>query len=224
MGLVDGLPELEGPFEPPPWSPDPTALGEMALTRRADLQARKLAVNEAAAAARLATANRYGNPVVGAVYTYDPTKISMIGPQVNVPIPVANTNRGQIFQAEMEHGLALDNLRQTEVTVRQDVASALARLTAADRRVEQYRTRILPELRRAVTDIDRLFQAGEPGLDLTAVFDVRRKLLSARDGYLDAVWSARQARADLAAAVGEPALGLAEKSPEPPAKMGAPKK
>jgi cobalt-zinc-cadmium efflux system outer membrane protein len=226
LGLVDGAIDLGDPFEPAAWSPDPNVLAELATTRRADLQARKLAVTEAAANSRLATANRYGNPIVGAVYTYDPTKITMIGPQVNIPLPIANTQRGQIFQSEMEHALALDTLRQTEITVRQDVASALARLAVAERRVEQYKSRIFPDLRQAVAEIDKLFLGGDPSVDLTAVFDVRRKLLSARDGYLDALWSVRQARADLAAAVGEPALGLGLPEPPapPPAKMGVPKK
>jgi outer membrane protein TolC len=224
LGMVEGAVEPEGPFEPPAWSPDPAALAELAAARRAELQARKLAVTEAAAAARLAAANRYGNPVVGAAYTYDPTRITMLGPQVNVPLPVANTNRGQIFQAEMEHALAADTLRQTEVTVRQDVAAGLARLAAVEHRAEQYRARILPDLRRAVEDMEKLFQAGD--VDLLRVIDVRRKLLRARDGYLDAVWAVRQARADLAAAVGEPALGLGPPEPpvEPPARIGVPKK
>jgi cobalt-zinc-cadmium efflux system outer membrane protein len=149
----------------------------------------------------------------------------MIGPQVNVPLPVANTSRGQVFQSEVEHALAADTVRQTEVNVRQDVAAALARLAATERQTDQFRTKILPELRQAVSDMEKLFQAGEPGVDVLKVIDVRRKLLQARDGYLDALSAVRQSRADLAAAVGEPALGLDLPEPaEPPAKMGPPKK
>jgi cobalt-zinc-cadmium efflux system outer membrane protein len=225
LGAVGGTVEPEGPFEAAAWTPDPAALDELAVTRRADLQARRLAVAEAAANVRLAVANRYGNPVVGAVYTYDPTRINMVGPQVNVPLPVANTNRGQIFQSEVEHALAADTLRQTEVNVRQDVAAALARLTATERQAEQFRTKVLPELRQAVADMERLFQAGEPGVDALRLIDVRRKLLQARDGYIDALWAVRQARADLAAAVGEPALGLEQsEQADPPARMGPPTK
>lgn len=225
LGAVGGAVDPEGPFEPPAWTPDEAALDELATTRRADLQARRLAVTEAAANVRLAVANRYGNPTVGAVYTYDPTKISMIGPQVNLPLPVANTNRGQVFQSEVEHALAADALRQTEINVRQDVAAALARLFATERQADQFRTKILPELRQSVADMEKLFQAGEPGVDVLKVIDVRRKLLQARDGYLDALWAARQARADVAAAVGEPALGLdLPEEAQPPAKMGPPKK
>lgn len=225
LGVVGGSVEPEGPFEPAAWAPDPAALDQLAVTRRADLQARRLAVAEAAANVRLAVANRYGNPVVGAVYTYDPTRINMVGPQVNLPLPVANSNRGQIFQSEAEHALAADALRQTEINVRQDVAAALARFAATEKQAEQFRTKVLPELRQAVADMEKLFQAGEPGVDVLRVIDVRRKLLQARDGYLDALWAVYQARADLAAAVGEPALGI-ELSEDvlPAARMGPPKK
>jgi outer membrane protein TolC len=225
LGQVGGEVETDGPLEPPAWDLDPAALGEMALTRRADLHARQMAVAEAAANLRLTIANRYGNPIIGPVVGYDPSKISTAGIQVNVPIPIANTNRGQIFQSESEHALAADTLRQAEVNVRQDVIAGLARLAAAEQRTEQFRTKLLPDLRAAVADMEKLFQAGEPGVDLLRVIDVRRKVLRARDGYLDALWSVRQARADLAAAVGEPALGLdSTKAPaEPPARMGMPK-
>jgi cobalt-zinc-cadmium efflux system outer membrane protein len=224
LGAAGGGVETEGPFEPPAWTADPAALGEMALVRRADLRARQLAVTEAAANLRLAEANRYGNPTVGPAVAYDPSKISMVGAQVSVPVPVANTGRGQVFQGAAEHALAAAQLRQAEVDVRQDVAAGLARLAAAEQRAAQFRTRMLPDLQRAVDDIEKLFQAGEPGLDLLRVIDVRRKLLRARDGYLDAVWSVRQARADVAAAVGEPGLGLiAPEEGEPPARIGVPK-
>jgi len=225
LGLVGGLIETDGPFEPPVWEPDAAAFGELALSRRADLRARQMAVAEAEANLRLTLANRYGNPIVGPAVGYDPSKISTAGVQVNVPLPIANTNRGQVFQSEAEHALAVDGLRQAEINVRQDVAAGLARLAAAEQRAEQFRSKLLPDLRTAVADMEKLFQAGEPGLDLLRVIDVRRKLLRARDGYLDALWSVRQARADLAAAVGEPALGFVSPavSPEPPAQMGTPK-
>jgi cobalt-zinc-cadmium efflux system outer membrane protein len=225
LGLVVGTFKTDGPFEPSAWDVDVKALDDIALNRRADLKARQFAVNEAAANVRLATANRYGNPIVGPVVGYDPSKIQTVGVQVNIPIPIANTGRGQMFQSEAEHAQAVALLKQAELNVRQDVTSALARLTAAEMRANQLRTKLLPDLQRAVDDMEKLFQAGEPGVDLLRIIDIRRKVLQARDNYIDALWSVWQARADVAAAVGEPALGLmpAEVKSEPPAKMGMPK-
>jgi len=197
LGIVEGNFDIEGTFEPPAWDIDPAALAEMTLARRADLKASQLAVAEAAANVRLASANRYGNPIVGPAVGYDPSKIATVGAQINIPLPVANTHRGELFQAEAEHARAAAVLRQTEINVRQDVASALARLSAAERRAELIRKEILPKQRQVVEDMEKLFKAGE-GVDLLKLIEVRRNLLKAKDSYLDALWSVRQARADVA--------------------------
>ncbi len=210
LGTVDGRFALDPVVDLPLLTTDSAALTELALTRRADLQARRMAVNEAAANLRLTAANRWGNPTVGPAYSYDPSGVNMFGAQVNIPIPVVNTRRGEIRQAEAEQGLANLELRETEVTVRQDVRASLARLEVAEQRAALFRTRVLPELQRTVADMERLFQAGDTSVDLLRVIDVRRKLLRARDSFLDAQAAVRQARADVLAAIGDPAVSLCD--------------
>jgi cobalt-zinc-cadmium efflux system outer membrane protein len=217
IGAVATAFTAEGTLDSPGWSLDESTLTELALSRRADLKARQMAAAEACAATRLVVANRYGNPTVGTAYTYDPSRVSQLGVQVNIPIPVFNNKRGDVAQAEAEQAIAIAQMQQAEVTVKQDVAVALAKLSAANQRAELTRTKTLPELRQSVDDMLKLFQAGEPGVDVRQLIDVRRKLIKARDGYLDALWSVRQARIDIAAATGEPALELAG-SARPPAK------
>lgn len=217
LGVAEGAFAVEGELEPTPWKWGAGTLGELAATRRADLRARRLAVAEADANVRLAVANRYGNPIVGPAFTYDPTRISMIGVQVNVPLPVANTHRGEIAQSEAERAQAVVQLRRTEVAVKQELAAALARLAAAERRAGLLRTNGLPQMQRALEDMEKLFQAGEPGVDVLRVIDVRRKLLRAWDSYLDALWSVRQARIDVSAATGEPLLDVPCPAPPPAA-------
>jgi outer membrane protein TolC len=214
LGVVSAGFEVDGPLDLPPVPVDPAALTDLAVVRRADLQARRRAVAEAEANLRLVTANRFGNPSLGTAYAYDPSGINMFGAQVNVPLPVANIHRGEILEARAQQAQAALLLRQTEVTVRQDVATALARLEVAERRAKLFRETILPDLRKALDDLRKQFDAKVPGADLTRLIDVRRKLLRARDGYLDAVWSVRMARADLLAAVGEPVLGLCSPPPK----------
>jgi outer membrane protein TolC len=216
LGLVGGDFEIDGLLESPAQNWDPAALGELATSRRADLQAKRLAVSEAAANLNLAVANRRGNPTIGPAFGYDPSKIMTIGIQVNVPIPFPNRHRGEIMQSEAEQAQAVLSLRQAEVNVRQDVASALARLEVAQRRADLFRTKTLPNLQRAADDMAKLFQAGEPGVDSLRVIDIRRKLLLARDGYLDALNSVRQAQADLLAATGEPVLALCPAAAQKP--------
>jgi cobalt-zinc-cadmium efflux system outer membrane protein len=206
LGTCGGEFDVEGTLETPAEVWDAEALTQLACSRRADLQARRAATQEAAANRRLAIANRKGNPSVGPAFTYDPTKIHMIGAQINLPLPFPNRHRGEIMQSEAEEVRAALELRQAEVEVCQDVAAALAKLDATEKRAETYRSQALPDLRRAVEDMEKLFQAGD--VNLLKVIDVRRKLLKARDSYLDALWSVRQARADLLAATGEPVLAF----------------
>jgi outer membrane protein TolC len=212
LGIVDAAIDIEGALESSPLKWDAAMLSDLAVSRRADLQARQAALNEAYAAYRLAKANRFGNPSIGTAYLYDPTRITAIGAQINLPLAVFNTRRGEVYQSEEEYTQASLLARQTEINVRQDVALALARLEAAERQVAQFKTKVLPDLQRAVEDMDKLFQNGE--IDAIKIIEVRRNLLKARDGYIDALWGVRQARADLLAATGEPILGLVVPSPK----------
>jgi hypothetical protein len=81
--------------------------------------------------------------------------------------------------------------------------------------VHTYQQVIVPGLEKLLNDIRQLFER-DPSVDLLKIIDVQRKLLRARDAELDALWEARQAVADLAAAVGDPLLVLP--SPAGPAK------
>jgi outer membrane protein TolC len=209
IGCVDVTGGLETP--PPAWCA--MELVDVAMTRRADVQARRLAVSEAEANVRLTTANRFGNPVIGPAFTYDPTGIALIGVQINVPIPVANLHRGEINEAKAQQVQAALQLRQAEVNALQDVAAALSHLEKATQRADLLRTKTLPDMKQAADDMDRLFQSTEPGLTLLQVIDVRRKLLKQLDSYLDALLSVRLARAEILAATGEPALDLCQPAP-----------
>jgi hypothetical protein len=53
-------------------------------------------------------------------------------------------------------------------------------------------------------------------MDLARVIDIRRRLLRARDMYLDALFEQSQAQVDLAAAVGDLSLIGCHPSPDQP--------
>ncbi|HLJ96614.1 MAG TPA: TolC family protein [Gemmataceae bacterium] len=212
LGVADGNFTVQGTLEVSHAPDDTAALLATALEQRPDLHARQAAGAEAEARVRLALADRYGNPNVGPAYEYDPTRINLIGAQFTVPLPVLNTHRGEICQRVAERTRAALELRQAEVTIQQDLAAAQARLSAARHWVETYRTELLPELQKSLESTQKLFAAGEPSVDVLRILDVRRKLLKARDGYLDALYELRQARDDLSAAVGDLALAM---DPEP---------
>lgn len=213
LGILTESGTLQGSLELPLQEAEPESLTRSALERRADLHARQAAVTEAEARWRLAVADRFGNPNFGPDYEYDPSQINLIGVQVAVPLPVLNTHRGEIQQRLAERTRAALELRQTEVLVRQDVAAALARLENARQWAETYRTQVLPSLQAGLKDVMALF--AQANVDLLKVIDVRRKVLKARDGYLDALFEVSQAQVDLAAAVGDLSLAL-EPQPKAP--------
>lgn len=189
-------------------SSDGEELLAAALEHRPDLFARRAAIAEADGRLRLQRADRFGNPTVGPVYDYNETRVNFIGVQVGGPIPVFNRRQGEIKQREAERVQALLNLKQTETEIRQDVLAAVERIAEARAWVAKYQKDILPDLRKSLDEMDKLFQQGQAGVDVLRVLDVRRKLLRAQDGYLDALLDYVQALADLAQAVGDPAMAM----------------
>jgi cobalt-zinc-cadmium efflux system outer membrane protein len=224
LGVVEGNFAAQGTLDAPLAHDDAETLLAAALEQRPDLHARQAALAEADARVRLALADRYGNPNIGPAYEYDPTRINLIGVQFSVPLPLLNTRRGEICQRVAERSRAALELRQTEVVIHQDVAAALARLNVARRWAETYRKELLPNLQQSLDDAQRLFAAGDPSVDLLRMLDVRRKLIRARDGYLDALWEVSQARADVAAAVGDPSIVFIDPDtlPVPPLRASPP--
>jgi cobalt-zinc-cadmium efflux system outer membrane protein len=209
LGLTEGEFTLQGGLDiPPPLEGDAEGLLRTALQRRPDLRSSQFALDEADSRLRLEIANRLGNPNIGPAYEYNETRVSFIGVQFSLPLPVFNTHRGDIQQKQAERAQAALLLRQNEVFVRQDVRAALARLEQARRWLATYRNDLVPSLEKSLKDIITLFEARAPGVDLLRVIDVQRKLLHARDLELDAAFELRMALADLAAAVGDPSVAL----------------
>jgi cobalt-zinc-cadmium efflux system outer membrane protein len=205
LGVVEAF-DVSDRLDAPVDGADPRALLAAALDRRPDRLAREAAVQEVEAKLKLEVANRFGNPLFGPAHEYNEANANFIGAQLTLPIPIFNRHTGDIRQREAERDRAVLELRQTEVQIAQDVAAAAARLEAARSWIETYRKTILPELKKTVDAIEKLFESGDTSVDILRVLDVRRKLLRARDGYLDALWELRQAEADLAAALGDPSL------------------
>lgn len=183
-----------------------------AMEMRPDRFARWAAISEAQSNVSLQRADRFGNPRIGPVYEFDEARTNFLGVQVQVPLPLFNRRRGEIQTAEAEQTQAYLRLQQTEVQIQQDVNLATRRLTEAQDWAENYRGVVLPALRQSLKDMEALFEQGQPGVDVLRILDVRRKLLQAEDGYLDALLAYTSALADLAEAVGNPGLAL-----QPPA-------
>ncbi|HMF14063.1 MAG TPA: TolC family protein, partial [Gemmataceae bacterium] len=146
LGIADDKISLRDTLDISAPHQDVDALTNSALEKRPDLRARQSALVEAEARLRLEIANRYGNPNVGPAFEYDPTRVSLVGVQFSLPLPVFNTHRGEILQREAERDRAAFEMRQVEVQIRQDVRAAVERIERAGETVAAYRTEIIPEL------------------------------------------------------------------------------
>jgi cobalt-zinc-cadmium efflux system outer membrane protein len=207
LGFTQESYAIEGRLDPP-WLPagETQTLIAEALDRRPDLHARQAGVTEADARVRLAVADRFGNPTLGPDYEYNETRDNFIGAQWVLPLPVLNTRRGEILQREAELTRAAFDLRNNEVVIQQEVLAALERLSNARLWVDTYRKEVIPNLDTRLREMENLLGKGEA--PILSVIDIQRRLLKARDGYLDWLYELSQAQADLAAAVGDPGKAI----------------
>jgi cobalt-zinc-cadmium efflux system outer membrane protein len=207
MGVQKEIVEVSGrlPSTTPAGSADQWT--QFAYQVRPDLQAVQMAYLEAEQRERLEIANRFGNPQIGVKSEFNETNVVFVGPTVQFALPVFNRKRGEILLRQAEKmGVLLDKQR-VETQINQDVLAALDRLAEAKKWVSTLEE-ILPALQKTTQTFDNLFKEGE--IDVMRLIEVRRRHLRSRDSYLDALWELNQARADLAAAVGDFTLATEE--------------
>jgi outer membrane protein TolC len=203
LGMIDESFQPEGTLEKGYVAPPMEILIQAGLERRPDLHALQFAVNEAEQRMNLEVANRWGNPSLGPAMEESETSVTFVGLWMIWQLPVLNTRKGEIRQRRSEVARATLALSQGEIQMHQDVFAALARLNRAEQTVKNFSNEILPNLRQTREEIDKLYAAGQPGVDMARTIDVRRRLLRARDAYLDALFELSQAQTDLAAAVAD---------------------
>lgn len=208
FGTFDDSFEVKGELDLPVQTTEFDMYARAALERRPDLQSRRLMVAEAQARLRLQIADRYGNPSIGPAFEYDDSSSSFLGMWLFTPIPVLNTRKGEIMQAKATVARTIAEVHQFEVQSAQDVQAALMRLAEARKWADSYKADVLPSLRKADENMRKLLDQNEPGVDVLKVIGVQRNYLRAFDAYLDAQFEVSQARADLAAAVGDPAIAV----------------
>jgi outer membrane protein TolC len=215
MGIDKSASTYDGRLDAGGPKDDADELTRVALQTRPDLLALQQAVVEADERVRLEVANRFGNPAIGPMMEYNETRVHFIGATLAYALPVLNVKRGEILLRQAERERVVEDRRRVEIQTALDVRAALDRIREARKWVGYFGSESLPALQKTMESFEKLFAAGEPGVDVGRLLDARRRLLRSRDSYLDALWELSQARVDLAAAVGD--LNLALTAPAPPA-------
>ena len=226
LGTDREISSFKGRLEADTSIEDAEELTRQALANRPEIHAFEHAVVEADQRARLEVANRFGNPAIGPAMEDNETRTWFVGVSLQYPLPLVNRKKGEIMLRVAERDKLFADKRRVEIQATLDVKAALARLGEAHKWAKYFGSESLPVLQKTMEDFGKLFDAAEPSVDMLRLIDARRRLLRARDGYLDALWELSQARADLAAAVGDIEIALPAREalpqPQPAANNGRP--
>lgn len=121
---------------------------------------------------------------------------------VSVPLPIFDTNRGNVLEALRRTDKARDELAGTETRLGTELAQAIEKLSTSRQEVEALQQDILPGAQSAYQATTTGFEFGKFGfLD---VLDAQRTLLQAKSQYLRALSEAHRAGAEIDRILGEP--------------------
>jgi cobalt-zinc-cadmium efflux system outer membrane protein len=127
---------------------------------------------------------------------------------VSVPLPIFDTNRGNILEAQRRTDKARDELLATETRLGGELAQAFERLSTSRQEVDALQNEVLPGAQSAYAAATTGFEYGKFGfLD---VLDAQRTLLQAKSQYLRSLSEAHRAAAEIDRILGEPSAATSQ--------------
>lgn len=127
-----------------------------------------------------------------------PGNLALIG--VQVPLPVANRNQGNILEALRREDKARDELRAVQLSLSSDALQALERVNARRDEAELLRAEVLPGAQSAYEAATIGFQNGK--FSFLEVLDAQRTLFAAKSQYLNALGNFHRALSELEGLLG----------------------
>lgn len=199
----------EAPYVPSPREPLPplAQANERAEAQRTELRGMKAMESEALAMADLARRERYPD-LMGSLWMNQnigipPSAGAMVGARIPVFGISRQNHRAAAFDARAQ-GVAQD-AGAMRAMIRFEVASALARVNTATRRLELVETVVLPKARESFETSLAAYGAGT--VDLVGLLDARRSLQAASLALVEAQIDREIALAELERALGTPIAG-----------------
>ena len=173
------------------------------VVNRPDLRQTELGIDRAAAEARLARAAAWADWTLGTHYENERTIDEPVGPKtdqflglkISIPIALWNRNQGRVY----EHNAASEQARQQfeaqRLSIRSEIATALARAMKLRDAVGNYRRDLLP----ALSETNALVRKGynEGLIPATQVIQVQQQQTTLRSSFLTATGNYLRALVDL---------------------------
>ncbi len=180
LGLAPGeLPALKGPLpkaeRPLPAAPKAVAL---ALARRLDLKVARLRIREARRGLALQRGSLVRRIHLGASYEREVEGTAVLGPEVEIELPVFDQNRAQLAKAQFMIRQAQKKVAALEGRIRESVGNHLAQVAFLRQKAEALRARIVPLRRRSVAFARKY--AGRMQLSRLVIHQSQQELHKAR--------------------------------------------
>jgi cobalt-zinc-cadmium efflux system outer membrane protein len=170
-----------------------------ALLARPDLRAAEINVEAAGERIGLARAEVFNfTASLNAKHINGPL---LVGPGLDVTLPIVNQNQGGIAQAQARFDKAARQYVATRQRIALDVREAHARLQQAGVSLKQWQQTILPPLQSAIQDAENAYAAGN--VTYLFVLETQRRWLDAQLKTAQAAADVRRARAELERSVGQ---------------------
>ncbi len=198
------------------WTGTPTSLEEAvaaALRTRPDLRLARLEERVAEAGLRLARAEAAPGVTVFGRFTvetsvFDYTPIGVLRDRdrtlafgVSIGIPVFDRNQGARAEAETSIGQARKRREYAEQRIRAEVASAFARVRAADAAVATFERGVITRSNENLRSIRGAYQVG--AYRITELLSEQRRYVDSEREYIETLTERYRALADLQTAIGQ---------------------
>ncbi|MEO8351972.1 MAG: TolC family protein [Chthoniobacteraceae bacterium] len=219
LNLDGDVEALAAKFRPERYSPT-------MVVNRPDLRLLELSVDRAQAEIRIAKAEAWQDWSVGLDYESERTLDEPVGLRVDrftglkisIPLPLWNRNQGRVHEQQATANQARQQIEALRLSIRSEIATAIAQATRLREVVDRYQTVLFPTLT-GTTDL--LKKGIKEGLsDATRLVQAQQQRATLRASYLVSYTSYVQALVDLeTASGGSPFLSidfLIDRSSPPP--------
>jgi outer membrane protein, heavy metal efflux system len=173
------------------------------VVNRPDLRQTELGIDRAAAEMRLARAEAWADWTLGTSYeserTLDlPTGLrsdEFLGFKISIPIALLNRNQGRVYEHKAASEQARQQFEAQRLSIRSEIATALARAMKLRSAVGNYRRDLLPALSQTNSLVRKGYNEGL--IPATQVIQVQQQQTTLRSSFLTATANYLEALVDL---------------------------
>ena len=118
------------------------------------------------------------------------TEYEVANVQLGMPLPIFDRNQGNVLHAEAQLTKAVDNLRRTELALRDRLAVAFREYDNARQQIDRYRNQILPRAQRSLQLVSDGYAKGQ--VSFLTLVTAQRTYVQASLAYLKSVQGLRR--------------------------------